>query len=335
MGLEQSSRQTYDKLLPHLNLLKTYHVGEMTPATIDDLVKEWVRIATNSQKRQTFAKELDLLKTILNFYKSRHNPTFVSPVLESHYAAADLAKRAEAPVASLTQQDLGRFLEALRMGRTPKYYPLALAQFCMGLRIGEACGLMWSHINLEDKTARIEWTIIWDQWTWKASPKPRPKNGKVRILVIPDLFVAELQKMKLLRDPNVDLVFHKNGEPLNRKTVGCGYNRALKRLGIHYVSGTHMLRKTSATQANDATGDFYAVSRLLDHSSPEQTLKYVSQTTTQKRKVADALNEVLKEALGEKSLPPQGPVSIEKRVPVPQCPPNEKRPILTLIKSSA
>jgi len=43
------------------------------------------------------------------------------------------------------------------------------------------------------------------------------------------------------------------------------HNRALERLGISHVRGTHMLRKTSATLANEVTGDFYAVSRLMDH----------------------------------------------------------------------
>ncbi len=39
-----------------------------------------------------------------------------------------------------------------------------------------------------------------------------------------------------------------------------------------------MLRKTSATLANEVTGDFYAVSKLMDHSSPNVTLRYVTQT---------------------------------------------------------
>jgi hypothetical protein len=52
----------------------------------------------------------------------------------------------------------------------------------------------------------------------------------------------------------------------------------------------------AATLANEATGDFYSVSKLLDHSSPEVTLRYVSQTSAQKHKVADALNGVLNDA---------------------------------------
>jgi integrase len=52
---------------------------------------------------------------------------------------------------------------------------------------------------------------------------------------------------------------------MNRQTVAKAHNRALDRLGYKHVKGTHMLRKTSATLANEETGDFYAVSKLMDH----------------------------------------------------------------------
>jgi hypothetical protein len=64
-------------------------------------------------------------------------------------------------------------------------------------------------------------------------------------------------------------------------------------MGIQDIKGTHWIRKTSATLANQITGDFYAVSRLMDHSSPNVTLRYVSHTNFEKRKVADALNSVV------------------------------------------
>jgi len=81
--------------------------------------------------------ELDLLKTILNFHKRRKNPEFVIPVLEEHYHASDLTKRAERPVEALSPKGLALFLESLRTGQSPYCYPVALAQFCLGLRIGE------------------------------------------------------------------------------------------------------------------------------------------------------------------------------------------------------
>ena len=81
--------------------------------------------------------------------------------------------------------------------------------------------------------------------------------------------------------------------PVNRQTIAKVYNRTLKRLGFTHVHGTHFLRATAATLANEATGDFYAVSKLLDHSNPNITLRYVAPTNSAKQKVADALNSVL------------------------------------------
>ena len=80
---------------------------------------------------------------------------------------------------------------------------------------------------------------------------------------------------------------------MNRQTVAKAYNRALRRLQISRLSGTHMVRKTSATLANEVTGDFYAVSKLMGHSSPDITLRYVAQTSAGKQKIANALDLLL------------------------------------------
>jgi hypothetical protein len=152
------------------------------------------------------------------------------------------------------------------------------------------------------------------------------------------VLVGGFDQAKKDRDTRVSLVFHRNGEPLNRKTVGVAYNTALKRLGITHVSGTHMLRKTTATQANRVTGDFYAVSKMLDHSDPSITLKYVEEVSDQKRKVADALDSVANAALGISPRDPNGPKSSNKvrddEHPVPQCPTPALGQKLVLIKSA-
>jgi len=293
LQLEPSTQQMYDKRLPTLDYLKPSPVEEITAPVIDGMVKYWVTELPKGKQRENFEKELNLLKVILNFYRTRKDPSYVIPVLLEHYRAADIAKKAQSPVMSLTQVDLGRFLDELKGSKTP-FYPLALAQFCLGLRIGEVCGMTWEAINLENRLAKIEQTIVWDQYAWLSKIKKRPKNGKVRYQVIPEALAYELEQLKKVRDPKVSLIFHKkSGEPYNRQSVGKAYNRALERMGIRDIKGTHWVRKTSATLANQITGDFYAVSRLMDHSSPNVTLRYVAPTNLEKRKVADALNSVV------------------------------------------
>ncbi|MBK7891214.1 MAG: site-specific integrase [Bdellovibrionales bacterium] len=304
LQIDYATKQTYDKRLPHLEVMMDVPVESLTPESMDQLVKYWVKDHPKKRKRHNFDKELDLIKVVLNFYRRRKNPQFVIPIFTEHYKAAQLIRGAMQPVRSLTQKDLSRFLKALKEQKNPLYFPLALTQFCLGLRIGEACGLHWKDIDLENKIIKIESTIVWDHENWQPRIKPSPKNGKARILVLPDVLIHELAILKAKRTFQTDLVFHHDdGTPLIRKSIGQAYNRTLKLIGVDYVRGTHLLRKTSATQANRVTGDFYAVSRLLDHSTPDVTMRYVEEVDDQKRKVAEALNQVAKAALAEQPSP--------------------------------
>jgi integrase len=271
-------------------------VERIKVGVIDELVKYWMTEHPKWHQRFTYEKELNLLKVVLNYYRKRKNPSYVIPVLEEHYKAADIARRPVQPVQHLTTKDLGRFLEFLKQGINPNYYVLALAQFSFGMRAGEVCGLAWRNLNLETRVAVVDQVVTWHHETWEPTIKSRPKNGKTRVLIIPEHLVNELQKLKCKRSAKTDLVFHRDGVPYCRKEIGKVYNRALLELGITHVSGTHMMRRTAATLANEATGDFYAVSKLLDHSSPEVTLRYVSQTNAQKTKIAQALNGVIDQA---------------------------------------
>lgn len=293
LKLELSTQQTYDRRMPLFQYLNDIQVEEITVSTIDDLVSHWVSKCIKSKRRYTFEKELHILKVILNYYRTRINPRYLMPILPDHFDAADVAKRPSSPVQTLSQEQLSLFLSELRKYRVPIFYTLALAEVALGLRIGEACGLNWPAIDLQNKLIRIDWTVVWDLFTWQSRIKERPKNGKIRVLVMPDVLVEELKRLEQVRDPNIPLVFHFNGLCLNRQTVAKLYNRTLSRLGITHVHGTHFLRATAATLANEATGDFYAVSKLLDHSNPNITLRYVAPTNSAKHKVAEALNSVL------------------------------------------
>lgn len=220
LKVEFSTQQTYDKLLPHFDYLKKIKVRDINTSVVDELVKYWASPDyPRCSRRATFEKELDLLKTILNYYRSRKNSNFVIPILPEHYLAGDIAKLAQKPVQSLSQSELAQFLEALKTGKYANYYHLALTQFSMGLRIGEACGLTWDVLDLEKEVARIEKTITWDLWTWEPREKRRPKNGKIRLLRMPPFLIRELRELKCNKKSNVHLVFHDGGRPLNRNFI--------------------------------------------------------------------------------------------------------------------
>ena len=292
LTLEQGTKLLYERKLPFLAKLHPLAVEDVDVEAIDELVQFWVKERPRRKSRQSFEKELNLLTVVLNFYKSRKNRAFAIPIQREHYEASTVVRKAKGDVQALSEQDLARFLGALKLQKNPIYFPLAASQFGLSLRIGEVCGLDKRFIDLSKKEVRIGQTVIWNDRTWEAEIKPYPKNDYVRYLSISDFLVDIWSDWIAMSSSKSTLMFYENGVLLNRKTIATAYNRTLKELGIDYVSGTQMMRRTSATHANEATGDFFAVSVQLDHSSPEVTKRYVKRISSQKVKVASALNDV-------------------------------------------
>ena len=326
----------YETRLPHLKFLEDCNVEDITTSAVTGLVKHWVsEDYPKPRDRQTFEKELDLLKVILNFHKRHKSNAYFVPILPDHYKAADIAKKAKPPVRGLKQDDLGRFLTAMRE-RYPQNYVLALIQLGLGLRIGETLALYWDDIDLKRGIVTVRRNVAWNKEKQLLFVKGR-KNKRELTVALPAFVVQELSRWKLQRDHDTPLVFHRGGQLIKRQQVSKAYNRVLKSLEISYVTGTHMLRKTSGTLARKITGDVYAASKLLDHSSVSITEKYYQEELDEdKVMVANALNGVLVGFVGENggNSPTKNPVK-ENPVP-PRSPrsPRSNRPILTVVKSS-
>jgi len=337
LQIEYTSRQMYDSRLPHLSPLKDLNVADITTATITRLVQYWASDECPKAKdRETFEKELDLLKVILNFYRKHSNHAYYIPIIPEHYKAADIAKKPKAPVRGLREEDLGRFLAELN-SRYPQFYPVALLQLGLGLRIGEALGLCWEDLDLRRRLVIVQRNLGWNRETQELQPKKR-KNARILEAVVPDSIAIILRELQESNKGESPYLFHRDGELVRRQQVSKAYNRILEDLGIHYVSGTHMLRKTSGTLARKLTRDVYAASKLLDHSSVSITEKYYQeQLDEDKVKVADALDKVLSRNLSR--TPPFGANNPQNKKrfapPVPLCPATVGVSNLTLIKSGS
>lgn len=294
LKIELGTRKLYERKIRHFRFLNDLPVEEIQVSTMDALVKFWMTEYPIRKGRMNFREELKILTTIFKFYQRRKNRSYLPPIEREHFEAATIVKRPKNEVKVLTRDDLFRFLEALRSHSNLNYFPLALTQFCLGLRIGEACGLDWDSVNFEDRSVKIQKVVIWDDRTWQPSIKEYPKNQSIRFLYMPEFLALELQRLKSQKTLfQTNLIFHSKGQPLNRRIIGQAYNAVLKSLGIDSVTGTHFLRRTFATIANELTGDFYAVSKVLDHSSTDVTQRYVKPLLSQKKKVAEIINQAL------------------------------------------
>lgn len=336
LEIELTSQQMYETRLPHLEYLKNLDVKEIDTSIVTKIVKHWVsKDYPKPKDRKSFEKELDALKVILNFFRRHKNIAYAVPILPEHYRAADFTKLPKSPPRGLKEEDMGRFLGALKQ-RYPKLYVLALIQLGFGLRIGEALGLCWDDLDLDSREAIIQRNIAWNREK-KALYEKKRKNGKILEVVIPEFLAEELKELKNHRDASVPYIFHRNGELLKRQQVSKAYNRVLRDLKITYVTGTHMLRKTSGTLARKLTCDLYAASKLLGHSSVAITEKYYQeQLDEDKVKVADALNGAMRRALINSHSETVTGVREEndgvREMPCPPVSPQLKRPKLTLIK---
>lgn len=299
LKLERGTKEQYDKLLPHLDSMSELAVESIDSRVVFRLIEYWRSDKyPKTSKRESFEKELALLRTILNFYKRHYNHAYGVPVYTDHFQAGNLTRKQRKKKEALSLEQFSNFLNSLKNGYAPQYYSLALAQFSLGLRIGEVCGLHWDCVDLDRRVAIIRWVVEWENKTMYPHLRPRTKTGREKVVAIPDRLLQELRKMKVVHDathPDVPLVFHDRGIPFSRKKVRVAFNCTLRGMGITHVSGTHLLRHTAATAALRATGDIHAVKTLLGHQNLRTTEAYIDDLLSgESDKIALAFDKVLR-----------------------------------------
>ena len=301
-NIEETTREGCEKYFKLFECLFEKEVKSFKIEDIDKLVLEWKKEA--SERRYSFKRELKFLGQIFRFYRERKNPQFIFPILSIHFKKCVLKKKARNANEEnyVKEADFPHFLCGLKQEVNFRYYYIALCQYFLGLRIGEALGLHWEDLDTE----RMEWTITrtitWDR-NWNASIKNSPKNDVIRSQPISQVFLDEIEILRGLTGGETEgLVFSRsNQRPMIRKTVATAYNRVFKKVGIGYANGTHCIRRTAATLGNNKTGDYQAASHFLGHLDLRETRRYVGKESW-KRKHLGALEEVLFESKSTRTL---------------------------------
>lgn len=294
-NITECSVKTYEKLLPALDFLADYPAKDIDGKVLNSLAQFWLNDFPRSFRRKSFEKEWQLLRVILRFYREEveEGVNYNVPSFKKPRKRTVLIESSDGSVKYLDSEDATKFLQELKK-RNDTYFVVALLQYFFALRIGEVCGLYKDCIDLEKKVITIRRCVHWDLRTWLPSVKEYTKTKRVRRLPIPEQLVPVLQDVIKQSDPSNPLFVSKKGLPVNRKTIATYYNMVLGSLGLNHVSGTHFMRRTAATLANDATGDIDAVSRFLGHTSVRVTRRYTGETDHQKQKISKALGDVFK-----------------------------------------
>lgn len=162
----------------------------------------------------------------------------------------------------------------LKEKRNPVYYQLATFMVLTGARVGEACGLLWEAVDLEDRSARVVRRVAWDHWTRQPRLEETTKTeSSVRTLHLPDELVGMLKEMKGGAQDGAPVFLSKAGELLKYNAIQSAFNAGFEALGLPWRS-THICRHTYATIALLATKDIGAVQASLGHKSYKVTEKY-------------------------------------------------------------
>lgn len=142
----------------------------------------------------------------------------------------------------------------------------------VGLRISDLSRLKFENINLDH--------------TIKLKEKKTKKIRKVKFNLICQRAIEDLKKYYkelgyssekgfLFKSLNRKYVKELYDKPISNVGISKYLNKAKKDLNISYPIGTHSLRKTWGHRVYKGTLDIAIVMSILNHSSAEQTLKYI------------------------------------------------------------
>ena len=146
---------------------------------------------SKNKRRKTFRHELQLLSAILNWYRNFVDEDFNIPITKQNRS-------------------------------NPVYWRLAAFMVLTGARVGEACGMLWSAVDLEQGKARVIRKIKWDRKTKRPSLEEDTKtSASVRLLILSDELIEILKQMKEKNGDEGLLFTDKKEEALKYNVIQC------------------------------------------------------------------------------------------------------------------
>ena len=187
-----------------------------------------------------------------------------------------LPKREPSPRTILNDEQLERFMEAIRQDR--RWHDFFYLEITTGLRRGELCGLMWSDFDEKKGTLSIRRTLHGKEGGGYYVGDTKTGTGR-RIIKLPPSTVQLLTERK--RAAISQWIFPNPIHPEDPVMPNSGYNRMKKLLAEAGLPRMrfHDLRHTFATHALTSGVDAKTLSGILGHTKPSFTLDTYTHVT--------------------------------------------------------
>lgn len=275
---KRSSYQALEARIPYLKseVLLPVKMHDFDSRTMDAWIKWLLRHPSAlGNKRKSFLHELKYLGVVLNWYRSYEDAKFLSPVTKRHREMVHFKEVVtRRPDYFARPEEIRAWITWLKSRRNPVYYRLATFLVLTGARVGEASGLLWDVIDLNEGSARICRRVHWDHWTRRPILEQTTKTEEsVRSVMLPDELIAILKEMKAEQRGEGPVFQGKPGELLRYNAIQSAFNAGFVALGLPWRS-THICRHTYATMALLATKDLSGVQASLGHKSYKVTERY-------------------------------------------------------------
>ncbi|MFH1262785.1 MAG: site-specific integrase [Pseudomonadota bacterium] len=277
--LRKTSWLQYAKDIGHLEPLWNAPIEALTARDIDLWLAHLKDPSYPKQRtRVSFAREVGTLQTICKWYRQYRNEKFQHPILPRHKQDSHFREDPPSGQEVLTEKQAEEFL-LLMVGRhADAYGRTAALQLFAGLRIGEACGLKWDRVDLENRTLMIRRSCTWPQPAMRPEMQEQIKTAaSARDIPIVDRLFELLVKWKA-EDGEIELVCHRNGRLIRRNSVASAYAKVFRMMGLRMKSVTHSLRRTFATLHAEQTHDLVSTQTLLGHTDIQTTQIYAKVT---------------------------------------------------------
>jgi len=251
-----------------------------------DISEYYAELASQDYAMNTIRNVRSVLSNI--FQAAMNDRRFSDEIQRNPTRGATMPKGVKKPQRREAPED--EIVEAIRNNAdTVDFGLFALLLISTGMRRGEALGLKWDCINLENNSIRVKQQIVFRNSKPIVSP-PKTESGTRSVMILPDLKTA-LEKIPKSERKGFLFCWQDSERPLTQSVYVRRWTNYCKAMGFgseeivptirrgkdtaktvfkHNITA-HVLRHGYATLLFESDVDPYTAQRLLGHADIETT----------------------------------------------------------------